>query len=226
MRLGYALFVVSLLSAQQSAMIVAHGEGTTTAKPDQVRVQIGVTTQAQTAQEAGAQNAKQSTAVIAELKQQLGAAAEFQTMNYSLYPNYRHKEGSNPTISGYQANNTVEVKLSDIALAGKVIDAATKTGANQVQGVSFSIKDEQKLRGEALAKAAEQARANVQALAASLGLKVIRIVKVEDGEPVRVIPVMRERMLSMAADTAQATPMEPGKIDVRAIVTLTAEVAP
>jgi hypothetical protein len=207
--------------------VIAHGEGHVSVRPDQVRIQIGVTTQAATAQEAGTQNAKQSSAVITELKQQLGAEAEFRTTNYSLYPVYRNQTGGGkPSISGYQANNIVEVRLSDITLAGKVVDMATKTGANQVQGIHFSLKDEQKARGEALQKAAAQARANVQALASAVGLKVVRLIKVEDGEPVRVIPVRAEMMMARQAADAGPTPVEAGDIDVRATVTVTAEVAP
>src|SRR5688572_14782668 len=141
------LLTATVAMAQTPAQVVSHGEGVVSARPDQVRIQIGVTTQAPTANEAGQQNAKQSAAVIAELKQQLGNAAEFQTMNYSLYPTYRtQRDGGKPTIAGYQANNTVEVKLSDISLSGKAIDVATKSGANQIQGINFSMRDEQKLR--------------------------------------------------------------------------------
>ena len=89
----------------------------------------------------------------------------------------------------------VEVRLNDIGAAGKVIDAATKSGANQMQGVNFALRDEQKLRADALAKAAVQARANVNALAASLGQRVTRILRIEDGEPVRVVPLRAEMMM-------------------------------
>jgi uncharacterized protein YggE len=220
------LFAITavVMFAQSPAQVMSHGEGVVSAKPDQVRIQIGVTTQAPTAAEAGAQNAKQSAAVIAELKQQLGSGAEFQTSNYSLYPTYKtQRDGGKPTIAAYQANNTVEVKLSDVTVAGKAIDMATKSGANQIQGVNFSMRDEQKARAEALAKAATQARANVQALASAVGLRVVRLVKIEDGEPVRVIPM---RMVMMRAHDSAQTPVEPGEIQVRATVTITAEVAP
>ena len=140
-----------------------------------------------------------------------------------MYTNPR--PGGKPSISGYQANNTVEIKLNDVGDAGKVIDAATKSGANQIQGIDSSMRDEQKLRAEALAKAAVQARANVQALAAAMGLRVIRLVRIEDGEPVRVIPVRAEMMMMKSADAPQ-TPVEPGEVQVRATVTVTAEVAP
>ena len=210
-----------------AAQVIAHGEGIVSATPDQVRIQIGVTTQAPVAQEASAANAKQTTAVIAQLKQQLGiAATDIRTMNYSLHPNYKHnRDGSNPTIAGYQANNTVEVRLNDVNLAGKAIDVATQSGANQIQGVVFSMRDEQKLRGEALALAAAQARANAQALASSVGLRMVRIVRIEDSQPVQVMNV-RAEMMNMAKDAMQSTPVEAGQVQVRANVTITAEVAP
>jgi uncharacterized protein YggE len=145
-------------------------------------------------------------------------------MNYSLYPTYRtQRDGSKPTIAGYQANNTVEAKLNNVTLAGKAIDMAMRSGANQIQGINFSMRDEQKLRAAALAKGATEARANVQALAAAVGLRVVRLVKIEDGEPVRVVPM---RMEMMKAQDAAQTPVEPGEIEVRATVTITAEVAP
>ena len=220
-----ALMATAAFAADEPARIVAHGEGSASGKPDQVRIQIGVVTQAPTAAEAGAQNAKQSAAVIADLKQQLGSTTEFQTTNYSIYPQYTNpRAGGKPSISGYQANNTVEVRLTDVSAAGKVIDWATKSGANQIQGIHFSIRDEQKLRGEALAKAAAQARANVQALASAVGLRVIRLVKVEDGEPPRMMP-LRAEMMMKSADAPQ-TPVEPGDIQVHATVTVTAEVGP
>jgi uncharacterized protein len=226
---GIMLVAVSALAADDAARIaqvVAHGEGSVSAKPDQVRIQIGVVTQATTAQEAGTQNAKQSAAVISDLKQLLGTGADFKTANYSLYPNYRTaRDGGKPTISGYQANNTVEVHLNDISQASKVIDAATKSGANQIQGVHFSVRDEQKVRGEALAKAAVQARANAQALASAVGLKVIRLLRIEDGEPARIVPVRAEMMMTKSADAAP-TPMEPGEVQIKATVTVTAEVGP
>jgi uncharacterized protein YggE len=221
-----ALLATTAFAADEPARIMSHGEASASAKPDQVRIQIGVVTQASTAAEAGAQNAKQSSAVISDLKQQAGPSAQIQTSNYSIYPMYTNpRPGGKPSISGYQANNTVEIKLNDVGDAGKVIDAATKSGANQIQGIHFSMRDEQKLRAEALAKAAVQARANVQALAAAMGLRVIRLVRIEDGEPVRVIPVRAEMMMMKSADAPQ-TPVEPGEVQVRATVTVTAEVAP
>jgi uncharacterized protein YggE len=204
----------------------ARGEATVNMRPDQVRVDIGVVTQAQTAEAAAGQNAKQTTDVIATLKKALSGVAEIQTSGYSIQPNYKHsRDGSPPTIVGYTASNMVQVKSSGVATVGKVIDAATSAGANNIHGVQFTLKDEQAVRGEALKQAAGNARANAEALAAGLGMKVGQIVNVSDSDPVRVIPV-RAEMMRAQADTASTTPIEPGDVQVRAVVNVTAELVP
>ena len=201
----------------------AHGEATINVKPDLAQINIGVVTQGQTAESAAAQNAKQTTEVIAALKKELGTRAEIQTSGYSIHPNYRSpRDGSAPpTIAGYTATNTVQVKLSDITAVGKMIDTATRVGANNVNGVQFSVKDEQASRAEALRAAVRVARANADAMAAGLGLKTGRLVSISDGDPVQVMPYRAEMMMAQRA--ADATPVEPGNVQVRAVVTVTFE---
>jgi uncharacterized protein len=61
----------------------ASGTATVSAKPDQAKLDIGVVTQAATAQDAAAQNATQVDAVLAQLRAILGAAADNQ--NHQLF---------------------------------------------------------------------------------------------------------------------------------------------
>jgi uncharacterized protein YggE len=213
----------------QRSTVRSHGQASVSVKPDQVRVDVGVVSQAPTAQAAGAQNAKQLADVLAELKKALGPAAEIRTTNYSLQPLYKSdRTGSAPVIVGYSASNTVQVKLDEVAAAGKIIDVATKTGANNIHGVYFTVKDEQRVRAEALKQAAAQARTNADAIASALGLKAVRILSVDDGQPVIVQPLrqMMDMGEASAMRAAVPTPVEPGSIEVRATVTVTVEVAP
>jgi uncharacterized protein YggE len=203
--------------------VTAHGEAVVTATPDRVRVDIGVVTQAGTAEAAGTQNAQQTAVVIQSLKKALGASADVQTSGYSLHPNYRHtREGGTPTITGYTATNMVQVTSSDVAGIGKVIDAATKAGANNIHGVHFHLKDEQAVRSRALGEATQRARANAESMAAGLGMKLGRVFTITDGQPVHIVPV-RSEMLQVARAAAADTPIEPGTMQVRATVALTAE---
>lgn len=221
-----------MCSAQDSLprvpSVVAQGEATIQARPDEARVSVGVVTQAPTAQAAGGLNAKQTAELIAQLKNALGTNADIRTQHYSIYPNYTHpKEGRAPVISGYTANNTVEVRLTDLAKVGNVVDVSTRAGANNINGVQFTLRDEQKFRADALRQAAIKAKANADALAAALGLKVIRVLRVQASDSPPVYPMAAMKMARMAAeDAAVPTPMEPGTITLRATVEVTEEVGP
>lgn len=205
----------------------AQGRATVTSKPDQVRIDIGVLTQAKTAQEAGAANAKQFTEVVASLKKAAGPGADIQTVSYSVQPNYRYpKEGGTPTIAGYTAVNVVRITSPEVDKAGAIIDAGTGTGANTVRGIEFSVKDPRALQARALREAARDARSNAEAMATGLGLRIARILRIEDNPAPEVHPVRSMAMMREAADAAVPTPVEAGTIEVQAVVTVTAEVAP
>jgi uncharacterized protein len=227
MRLLLFLFTTSLITAQELPPVVrASGDGVVSLKPDQATVTIGVVTQATSADAAAAQNATQLTSVLKQLRSTLGSTADIRTSGYSLNPNYKYGNGQSPTITGYTATNTVLVKIEDIARVGAVVDAATRTGANTIHGIEFGVKNEQAGRAEALKLAAQAARANANAIASALGLRVIRVRSAESGQPVHVIPLQRE-FQARAADVVRApTPIEPGTLDFRATVTVTLEVAP
>ncbi|MEK6303969.1 MAG: SIMPL domain-containing protein [Acidobacteriota bacterium] len=201
------------------------GEATVTSKPDQAEINIGVVTQATTGQAAATQNAQKQDAVLSELRKVLGAAAEIKTISYSLSPNYRYpKEGGQPTITGYTASNIVEVKTSDLAQVGRVIDVATQSGANTVQSLRFTLKDEQRVRAQALGEAAIRARGKADALASALGLKILRVLHIDEGGVAMPLP-MNTRAFSAEAGAAVSTPVESGTIEVHATVTLTVEIA-
>ena len=207
------------------AVIRVTGEATINAKPDLAEINLGVVTQAETGQAAAAQNAKKQDAVLGELRKAMGAAAEIKTISYSLNPNYSYpKDGRQPTISGYTASNVVQVTTAELDRVGEVIDIATRSGANTVNSLRFTLKDEQAASSQALREAAIQARGKADALASALKVRIVRVLQAEEsGQPVRAMFMAAE---SARGAAAAPTPVEVGTIEVRASVTLTVEIAP
>jgi hypothetical protein len=149
-------------------------------------------------------------------------------VSYSLSPNYQyHPNGVEPTITGYTAVNVVEVSLDDLGRMGDVIDAATRAGANRVQGIQFTLRDQDAVRAEALRQAAQRAHAEAEVLAGALNLKILRVLTVEETSP-QIVPVrMFKAVRAMAGAAAEApTPVESGTLDVSAQVVLLVEVGP
>jgi uncharacterized protein len=202
------------------------GDARVTAKPDRVQIDIGVTTRATHSQEAAAENAREVETMLAAVRKAAGPAAVLKTISYSLNPSYQyHPNGGEPTLTGYNAVNVVQVTLDELAKIGAVIDSATAAGANQVQGIQFTLRDTEGVRAEALREAVTRARAEAEVLASALGLKVVRILSVEESSP-RVVPVRAFMGGAARTAAAPATPVESGTLDVTADVVLTVEVSP
>src|SRR6516165_6642779 len=225
--LACALPATVLAQQPPVSSIRVTGDARVTAKPDRVQIDIGVTTRAAQSQDAATQNARQVDAVLAAVRKVAGPTAVLKTVSYSLNPNYQyHPKGGEPTIEGYTAVNVVQVTLDELGKIGAVIDAATQSGANHVQGIQFTLRDQDAVRAEALREAALRARAEADVLAAALGLRVLRVLSVEENSP-RVTPLLYGGApRAMAGGAVPATPVEVGTLDVTADVTLSVEVGP
>lgn len=210
-------------SHPQRSVVRASGEATATAKPDEAKISIGVVTQAANAEDAASRNATQVNQVLTQVKQVLGANGDVRTINYSVSPEYKYpKDGGKPTIIGYSANNMVQATINDIALVGKVIDAATQSGSNSINGIQFTLKDDQSVRRQAIREATAKAKATAEDIAAALGVKVTGVVSAETGGGGGPRPIMADAYVMKAARAEAApTPIETGTIEVHATVTVT-----
>lgn len=225
------LFTIALLFSSTFAQDVnsklppsinTTGEAVVSVAPDRARIDVGVVTQAGTSQQAASQNAQKLEATLARLRSLLGANADIKTVSYSLTPNYRYPQGGGePTITGYTATNIVRVTLDDLTKVGSVIDTATQAGANRIQSLQFTVKDEQAVQTQALREAAQKARRKADALAGAIGVRIVRVLNLSESGPV-AIPF---RDVAYAKAETASTPIEPGTIEVRATVSLTVEIA-
>jgi uncharacterized protein YggE len=214
------------LHTSDKPYIQTTGEATISTKPDQAVIEIGVVSQALNANAASTQNAKQTDTVLNDLKSLFGSGEKVRTTAYSVRPNVQYpKPGAAPTISGYIAINVVEVTLDDLTQVSKVIDTATQSGANVVQQLQYRLRNPNGVRAQALREAAEQAKLSAEAMAAGVGLKVVRVLSVEEVAPEEGFGTYKKVAPPPAPAGTVATPLEIGTIDVEVNVTLRVEVA-
>ena len=184
--------------------------------PDVATISAGVVTQAADANAAMRANAVQMDKVMAAIKAAGIAERDIQTSGINLNPQYKYVENQEPTITGYQANNTVNLKVRDIGKLGKVLDALVASGANQVNGPSFEIDQPEEAYDEARRGALEKAQARAAMYAKTLGLRVRRIVSISEGagfQPPRPMPMMA----AMARGKAEMdTAVSPGETTLSA----------
>jgi uncharacterized protein YggE len=204
--------------------VMVSGDSIIQAQPDTAILSLAVVTQAKQALDAQQQNATKSEAMIRALKAAAGTGAEVKTGGYSLQPQRVYKEGQPPTITGYEARNTVTVTLGDLTKVGAVIDAAAQAGANDVGGISFTLRQDRPARDKALSEATREAMSKAQVIAQALGGRVLRIVEVQEEGFQRPQPIYQAQEFAIAGAQRVATPIEVGSLDIRSHVQLIAEI--
>lgn len=198
------------------AVISVSGQGRADVAPDMAVVNIGIVTTGKTAQLAQAENAKVASDVTAALGQ-LGIFSKDIQTHYTMSPVY--EKGDYRKAAGYRASNTVTVNVNDVAKTGQVIDTALKSGATDVNGLSFGLKDARSVRNTALQMAVQDARSKADAIAAALGVKIVGIQNVkEDGGNFARYEVANARLAKLDGGAAADTPVSAGTVEVNADV--------
>jgi uncharacterized protein YggE len=220
------------LSAQAPApatsdgpVVVTSGEAVVKRVPDRAWVQITAESRARGPREAQKLNADVMSSVLQKLKGAGLAAEALQTRGYDLQPEYDYANGRQ-TLRGYLARNSVDVRVDDLPRVGEIVDLAVTAGATSVGGVRFDLKDKAGAEREALRLAVLDARQRADVAAGGAGLRVDRVIRIEE-QRVSVNPPPRPMMMAMRAEGAQAAgepPIEAGEIELRGTVTLTATI--
>jgi hypothetical protein len=156
--------------------------------------------------------------VIAALTNAGIGNSSIQTVSYTLSPTYSNPVNQSvpPVIIGYIAVNVIQVTVNDLRSVGRILDLAISAGANQVQGVSFTLSSYTlaALQKEALQLALADADGQAKAMATTLGVTIVGPISVTPGYEFQ--PTNYSRL----AATAE-TPIQSGTLQVTATAQVT-----
>lgn len=213
-------------SQMKTQTFSVQGTGSATGTPDQSNVSFTVNKSAPTAETAQQQANALMNTIISDLQKSGVEKKDIQTSNYNSSPNYAD-DGT--TILNYTVSENVDVTVHDNAKVNKVIDIATKDGAQNVYGpnLTFSDTKQQQLEDQARVNAIDNAKQKAQRLANAAGMHLGNVINVQENQPTPIYPIRPEPLLfnAKAAGTAQSAPTQinPGQNTVTATITLTYE---
>lgn len=154
--------------------------GEVTRVPDVAIISAGVVSRSPTASGALQDAANRMDRVLGALKRAGVADRDIQTSNVNLNAEYRYPENQAPQLVGYTATNSVTIRFRDIRNSGKILDALVSQGSNQISGPSLVVDKPEAALDEARAKAVAIGRARADLYARSLGMRVVRVVSVNE----------------------------------------------
>jgi uncharacterized protein len=199
---------------QANTGISVVGQGIVLADPNVARITLGSEVFNQSLAQAEAEAARQMDAVISKLKASGIADSDIRTTAFNINPQYdQGNQNNQPTLRGYQVQNLVEVRTTNVAGLGALLDDAVSSGATRVFGISFESDNMEALKNQARDQAMTNARAKADQLARDAGVALGRPITIEESDTGGVTPV-RQFDAAPAAAQAVSTPIQPGQLRV------------
>lgn len=205
--------------------IHVNGSGSVTGEPDIATLNLGVSVEKETVDEAREEAATAMTAVIESLKANDIAEKDINTENFSIYPQYDYSEGKRE-LRGYRVNNTVRAKVRELDTLSDVIDDAAEAGGDHIviNSVQFLIDDTTEYQKQARSLAVKDAEAKAQTLADASGVVLGKPVTITENTYFESPPIEFAKAEALADDSARtSTPIVPGELTVTVNITVVYE---
>ncbi len=149
--------------------------GEADARPDEARFQAGVQNWARSSKAASTATREDIDTIVAELKALGIEERDIQTRTVSVQRiDWGDRKGQ------FQASNTVNVRVRDIARAGDAVAAVTEVGANIVSGPDLRLSNPETAINSAYGNAFKAAEARAKAYADAAGMEISRVLTIRD----------------------------------------------
>ena len=210
--------------------LTVNGNGEVSVPPDLVTIVLGVETKNTSSDAAAAENAILMNRTIKALLLAGLREDQIETSQYRLTMPSESEELIK-AIAGveqpmeYTAISRVTVSTNASEDVGKILGAAIKAGSNSVKSVSYSLKDSEQQRDEALAKAVADARHKADIIASSAGVQIIRVLNIDQGN--RYYGGVAEAAVFEAEDMTSSIsiPLQPRNVTVQASISIVYQIS-
>ena len=213
------LVAIPALAETSARQITVTGEGHVETVPDMATITLGVSHRAKEARTAMAQTSESVAQIIARLEAVGVAPRDVQTRQVTLNPVWTdpNKSGDiSVRIAGFQASNTLYVRVRDLPSLGAVLEAVIEDGANEFNGLQFTVQDVDPLIVEARKLAVADAMAKAQQLAEAAGVTLGPVLTISEHGGGRPTPMAQMSM----RDSAGGVPIAGGEISLSVNVSM------
>ncbi len=206
-------------TAPRGNIVTVTGDGAITVKPDIGYLSVGVETSDKDAKKAQELNKAAMDRVIKALKGKGLADKDIKTTSYSMWKGVDYNKAQTEQIETYHVSNRVEVTITQLDQTGTLIDLCVAAGGNVSDGVRFTVKDKNAFYQQALQAAMSQAQSKAAGIMGTFGAKPDKPWRVTE-VPQYEGPVVYAAAMAKEMDSASATPIQPGEMEIKAQVTV------
>ena len=213
----FSLISTLAIAQNQTPTVEVVGEGIVYATPDMVNISISIEKEGFDLKNLRQKNGEAVAQVLQLLSKEL-PMENFQTSYVSLYKDDYNK------LNKYRVVQNINIKLEDISKYDNLMNAIFDAGVNRIDGISFGVKNKEKLLQEARVAAIDDARKKALLYAVSLDQNIGKAIKIKEVNSHfnDIQPVERMSKMSLGSTGSDNT-LAVGKIAIEAQVNVAFE---
>ncbi|WP_315504542.1 SIMPL domain-containing protein [Capnocytophaga sputigena] len=213
----FSLISTMAIAQNQTPTVEVVGEGIVYATPDMVNISISIEKEGLDLKNLRQKNGEAVAQVLQLLSKEL-PMENFQTSYVSLYKDDYNK------LNKYRVVQNINIKLEDISKYDNLMNAIFDAGVNRIDGISFGVKNKEKLLQEARVAAIDDARKKALLYAVSLDQNIGKAIKIKEVNSHfnDIQPVERMSKMSLGSTGSDNT-LAVGKIAIEAQVNVAFE---
>ena len=213
----FSLISTMAIAQNQTPTVEVVGEGIVYATPDMVNISISIEKEGLDLKNLRQKNGEAVAQVLQLLSKEL-PMENFQTSYVSLYKDDYNK------LNKYRVVQNINIKLEDISKYDNLMNAIFDAGVNRIDGISFGVKNKEKLLQEARVAAIDDARKKALLYAVSLDQNIGKAIQIKEVNSHfnDIQPVERMSKMSLGS-TGNDNTLAVGKIAIEAQVNVAFE---
>lgn len=215
----FSLISTMAIAQIQTPTVEVVGEGIVYATPDMVNISISIEKEGLDLKNLRQKNGEAVAQVLQLLSKEL-PMENFQTSYVSLYKDDYNK------LNKYRVVQNINIKLEDISKYDNLMNAIFDAGVNRIDGISFGVKNKEKLLQEARVAAIDDARKKALLYAVSLDQNIGKAIQIREVNSHfnDIQPVERMSKMSLGSPTnGNDNTLAVGKIAIEAQVNVAFE---
>ena len=169
----FSLISTMAIAQIQTPTVEVVGEGIVYATPNMVNISISIEKEGIDLKNLRQKNGEAVAQVLQLLSKEL-PMENFQTSYVSLYKDDYNK------LNKYRVVQNINIKLEDISKYDNLMNAIFDAGVNRIDGISFGVKNKEKLLQEACVAAIDDARKKALLYAVSLDQNIGKAIQIKE----------------------------------------------
>lgn len=207
---AFLLLIVAVSAFAEAPVIVVTGFGSAEAQPDRVIIEFSLLSRDKSAAAAGEANARRVPPILAALRAMGVPDSAFTTVGFAVQPPWDFRRGMRKEgTKESSAMHRIRVRVSEIRMAGSIVENVLDNGADRIETVSFSVSGLDSARQSALTQAVNQAHDDALAMARAAGGELGDLIEVTTqgtAAPPRTNEVRYQNLIATTTAPLSITP--------------------